>query len=145
MKLIILREKLPDKEKWLAYMVEQMNVRTFHDKIKGCVDIDHTKIEPFFKKLLLKKGLDITIDKAWIHFMAPGSDHRHGHEHSHDTGVYYLQIPENSGLLHFNKTKEFITPEEDMLVVVPKLITHSMTENKSNGVRIAMAFAFTSK
>lgn len=123
-------------------MNKAMRERTFHDKIKGCVDIDHTKIEQYFTELLKKQGLDVKILRAWIHFMMPGSDHEAGHKHEDDIGVYYLQAPKNSGNLRFDDLNSEIEPEEDQFIIVPALTTHSMLENKSTGIRVAMGFPF---
>lgn len=123
-------------------MNHEMDARTFTHPNKGCVDIDYKKVEPFLLKLLQSKGIEGKILRAWIHFMAPGSNHNSGHTHAKDIGVYYLQAPKNCGNLRFDGTNEIIEPAEGKFVIIPKLTVHSMAENKSDGVRLAMGFPF---
>ena len=62
--------------------------------------------------------------------------------HAQDIGVYYLQAPKNSGNLRFDETNKIIEPIDGKFVIIPKLTVHSMAENKSNGIRLAMGFPF---
>ena len=142
MKIITVHEEFPDKEQWIKFMNKEMKIHNFPDKIKGCVDIDHTKIEPFFTELLKKLSMNGKITRAWIHFMAPSSDHDTGHNHQTDTGVYYLQVSKNTSKLRFPNLDIEIEPHEGLFVVIPAKEIHAMTENKSNETRLTLAFSF---
>lgn len=141
MKIITVHEEFPDRDQWIQFMNREMKVRDFPDKIKGCVDIDYTKIEPFFTGLLKKLDMSGKITRAWIHFMASGSDHDTGHNHQTDTGVYYLQTTKNTSKLRFPNLDIEIEPHDGLFVVVPAKEIHAMTENKSNETRLTLAFS----
>lgn len=121
-------------------MLKEMEKREFADGIKGCVDISPGIIEGCFDEVLVSHGYSTEIERAWIHFMAPGSDHAAGHTHAHDTAVYYLQTYPDSGDLKFNDEGTILHPEDNQFVFVPALENHSMTKNNSSGIRLAMAF-----
>ena len=140
--ILIINEAYPDRQKWIDFMNKEMKVRSFPDKIKGCVDIDHKEIEEYFTALLKRNGLDIKIKRAWIHFMAPKANHSAGHDHDVNVAVVYLQIPKDSGNLKLIDINRTIIPEENMLVVIPRLAKHSMSTNNSDGMRLAMGFTF---
>lgn len=143
--MIIQTIQYPDKHQMIDWTNSEILIRPFADKIKGVIDIDPLLI-PYDAIIQLKKlGYRTEIKRAWIHFMDPKSDHASGHTHDHDTAVIYLQTFENSGDLLFidEKTKLCtirLSPKEDQMVIVPALQIHSMSENKSTGRRIAMAF-----
>ena len=61
MNVLIINEAYPDRQKWIDHMNKEMKIRTFADKIKGCVDIDQNEIEEWIP-ILLKEDLSaITI------------------------------------------------------------------------------------
>ena len=138
--IVTVNEEFPDKDLWIDFMNKEMKIRDFPDKIKGCVDIDHTKIEPFFMTLLERLDQNGKITRAWIHFMTPGSDHDTGHNHQTDTGVYYLQTAKNTSKLRFPDLDIEIEPYDGLFVIVPAKEIHAMTENKSDGIRLTLAF-----
>ena len=72
--------------------------------------------------------------------MKPGADHNAGHNHQTDTGVYYLQAPKNCSKLIFPNLGIEIEPHDGLFVVVPAKEIHLMTENKSDEIRLALAF-----
>ncbi len=81
----------------------------------------------------------------WFNHMPPGS--RTGlHDHKKNafmSGVFYLDVPKNSGNLFFqNKTQEEleIKSESGKMLLFPPSIKHRVSENKSSGNRISLAF-----
>ena len=97
-------------------------------------------IDPFFFNLIKRWGLGTKITNPRVHFMMPNADHKAGHSHQTATAVYYLQTPKNSGSLIFPNLDIEIEPHEGLFVVVPAKETHAITENKSDGIRLALAF-----
>ncbi len=98
------------------------------------------ELDPFFLDLIKRWGLGNKILNPRVHFMLPDADHQAGHNHSTDTGIYYLQIPKNSGNLVFPNLNIEIEPHEGLFLVVPAKEIHTITENKSDGIRLALAF-----
>jgi hypothetical protein len=67
------------------------------------------------------------------------------HDHSPLPGsfVYYLKASENSSPLFFNDNNLSIVPEEDLLIVFPGYIIHSVPESSEKEKRIVIAGNFT--
>ena len=115
-------------------------------------------IYQFFRKKL-------TVTDWWININCPNSyNMQHTHPGAHFSGVYYLQVPENSGNIYFPNpwsfasayeleayTEEFktkahqhffqiIKPKEGMLLVFPSHLVHGVDLNKSEEDRISISF-----
>ena len=94
------------------------------------------------------KELGLPLDEFWFNIAAPGeSTGWHDHKgRSELSGVYYLQVPDNSGDIHFRKKIDDETFEWEMksqtgkLILFDSNIEHSVPENKSNKNRISIAF-----
>ena len=105
---------------------------------------------------------DVYLTSAWVNF----NDNRlaHNHEHVHaDTysGVFYLQVPENSGKISFTNTglnklwqgtyltesKNKFTaehlkfdPKEGQIYIWPSYLPHSVLPNDHDETRISISF-----
>jgi len=113
-------------------------------------------------KELFKINLDLEIDSMWFiinkykDFNLP-----HTHTFSKMSGVFYVNVPKNSGdLVFLNDTKidnyldkpyvseynlynssiYFIPPEENMLYLFPSWLTHYVKPNLSKQKRISISF-----
>lgn len=97
-------------------------------------------LDSFFTELIKSLNLGKKITHVRVHYVKPGGDHATGHNHGKDTGVFYLQVPKDSGNLVFPKLGVTIVPEVNHFVVVPAEEVHAITENKSDEIRLALAF-----
>lgn len=109
------------------------------------------------------KITEIRID-SWVNFFYPNqSEQQHNHYGNFISGVYYINIPENSGVYRFydpapqkimwngaylnlanknvsNQTSGTYIPEEGKMIIFPSWLEHCVMTNKSNQIRISLAF-----
>ena len=83
----------------------------------------------------------------WINDMGPGkatSEHNHDDNDELLSGVYYFQVPANSGdlLIVDNHSRTLVTPQEGMFVFFSPCVTHSVNVNCSKDRRISMGMNF---
>ena len=90
-------------------------------------------------------------------------NHPHVHNSCNFSGIYYLNVPKNSGVLRFNNPDKIIqslsfyegpfhnyngsnnsqfviTPEEGLLVIFPSHLEHSVEPNQNDEPRVSIAF-----
>ena len=117
---------------------------------------------------ILQYNLAVTQDQlqvdSWINFFYPGqSEQQHNHYGNFISGVYYVTAPLNSGVFRFydpanqktmwkgtylgnsqpamtNMTNGQHIAEEGKLLMFPSWLEHAVMTNKSNDVRISIAF-----
>ena len=106
--------------------------------IKGNIQYQPEEVDSFFYDLIKENNLGTKITEARTHFMRKGAVYDYPHDHHLDTGVYYLQVPKNSGVLKIDKTK--IAAKEGLFVIIPANTMHTISKNKSKEVRIAFVF-----
>jgi len=133
-----LKHPIKRKDELLDMMFEKMQQGAFGDSLKSTMYIDADMVQEIMQPIFDKLKTNYIIKSAWMHYMMPGANHESGHNHSTDVGVYYLQVSPTSGDLLFNDLKIQITPEVGLFLIVPAKEIHSMLENKSDIVRIAM-------
>ena len=94
------------------------------------------------------KGLGFPINEFWFNVAKPG-EKTGWHDHKKNaviSGVYYLDIHDNSGDIHFrSKVKEkwnewSLKPETGKMILFDSKLEHSVSENKSCHPRISLAF-----
>ena len=94
------------------------------------------------------QGLGISFDEFWFNVAKPGES-TGWHDHKKQaviSGVYYLDIHDNSGDIHFrSKVKEkwnewSLKPETGKMILFDSKLEHSVSENKSCHPRISLAF-----
>tara|TARA_B000000557_G_C20655503_1_gene392366 strand:- start:81 stop:650 length:570 start_codon:yes stop_codon:yes gene_type:complete len=120
---------------------------------------------------ILDKSIhEITVKKLeilgyWININTPNSYNRiHNHPASHFSGVYYVQVPDDSGTIYFENPHTFeafaeiqsytdrfkydstqyhyldVTGREGTLLMFPSYLKHGVQENKSESDRISISF-----
>ena len=94
------------------------------------------------------QGLGISFDEFWFN-VAKSGESTGWHDHKNKaviSGVYYLDIHDNSGDIHFrSKVKEkwnewSLKPETGKMILFDSKLEHSVSENKSCHPRISLAF-----
>jgi uncharacterized protein (TIGR02466 family) len=106
---------------------------------------------------------DLRVD-SWINFFYPGqSEQQHNHYGNFISGVYYISAPANSGVYRFydpahqktmwagiylkNNTSNIVNmnsgqyvAEPGKMIMFPAWLEHAVFTNKSDSVRISLAF-----
>ncbi len=83
----------------------------------------------------------------WFNEMQPGhSTTLHSHEELDEllSAVYYINSPPDSGrlILHDDEARISVTPRPGLLVLFPPDLPHEVEENRSDRVRLSIAFNF---
>lgn len=116
----------------------------------------------FCKQMGLSKNIKIQTESFWINVNKKGSyNSLHNHLPNSISGVYYLNVPKNSGRLVFcnkfdykkdasffcdtdissyYKTHYYITPQKDDLFLFQSDLNHFVEPNHSNKQRISISF-----
>jgi len=100
-------------------------------------------IDDFVKQCMSIAELQIFPTYFWFNISPKNAYHR-WHDHGQavkQAGVFYIQIPENSGNIEFKENDKIysIIPYEGLLLVFPK-IKHRVLPNNSDQDRISMSF-----
>jgi uncharacterized protein (TIGR02466 family) len=132
------------------------------------IDIFLTPVSNYIKTFKLKKKLDLYLENYWINSnLLNDNNDLHSHSLSNISGVYYIEVPDNSGRLVFqhgdlskitntNKnfeyiddanffSKYYIIPKKYDLILFPSDTFHYVEQNRSNKERISVAFNITFK
>lgn len=129
--------KYNGKDKLIQDTLEYINSHKF---VSDKAEMKILDLDPFFLNVIEQYNLGTKITYPRVHFMMPNASHEAGHNHQTATGVYYLQIPKNSGNLKFPYLHVEIEPHEELLVIVPAKEIHAISKNTSNEIRLALAF-----
>jgi len=83
----------------------------------------------------------------WFNAMGPGhrtTPHTHDEDDELLSAVYYVTVPEDSGelLLYADPATVRVTPEPGLLVLFPPSLEHEVEENRSDRLRLSIAFNF---
>ena len=94
-------------------------------------------------------GINKVKSGCWINDMPPGAittAHRHDDDDELLSGVYYVDVPENSGqlILHHEGKLDVIQPEAGLFIFFSPDVVHEVTENLSNAHRISIGMNFGS-
>jgi hypothetical protein len=81
----------------------------------------------------------------WFNEMQPGDKttlHTHNDGDELLSGVYYLEVPEDSGdiIFHFTGETASFTPDAGDLFLFSPALPHEVGENRSHNVRLSVAF-----
>lgn len=144
LEFITLKQKVPGKRKFLKEFYQEVGRTTPQDPLRIFLYYDVAKVAKLLKPIFQKLKLNVTIPQAWVHILKPDAFHTI-HTHEHATGVYYLKTPENSGNIFFNDFDITIPVEEDLFILVPAKVKHSIGKNKSEKDRVAIGFAMEYK
>ena len=124
----------------------------------------------FVDKKILKEGSQYCISNAWININSKGgSNVFHDHPESSLSGVFWINVPKDSGKIIFRNPNRFIEsstlrvytdnltkslnknhlfylePREGYMVLFPSHIQHMVEENMSNKDRISISFNISIK
>ena len=120
----------------------------------------HTSIK-FLNKHYSLKNVKINFQDYWINEnLKDNYNTPHVHPDCHFSGVYYVNVPTNSGSIKFSRndltyqyinlynffqnsdsyTSYEIEPENNLLIIFPSNFLHSVEPNLSNESRISVAF-----
>ena len=115
------------------------------------------------KELDIREDQETVIDSCWINVNYKDSYNRaHTHPNCMISGVYYVQVPENSGDLVFtdprpqtgcllfpaNKNNALTSmtvrtkPQSGLLVAFPSWLSHYVDYSQADGERISVAFNY---
>ena len=94
---------------------------------------------------------NVKLDGMWGNISSFGnynSTHSHSYEANKLSGVFYLQVPENSGEFEYlnpiDKTLAgYHQPRDKELIIFPSILFHAVAPNFSQEDRISIAFNFS--
>jgi len=83
----------------------------------------------------------------WLNEMCPGHvtlPHRHDEDDERVSGVYYVQVPDNSGELVLTQgaITTRVTPSAGQFVFFPPEVLHEVTVNRSSETRLSIGMNF---
>lgn len=141
----------------------------WHDTL-GDLGLSELKQEIVNCAMQFAKHFGLSLDEgrlrvdSWINFFYPNqSEQQHNHYGNFISGVYYVSAPDKSGVYRFfdpagarvmwaglnlkdaesnhtNRSSGQYVPEEGKLLMFPSWLDHSVLANKSNEIRISIAF-----
>jgi len=100
-------------------------------------------INNFLSECMTISNITELPNQIWFNISPKNAYHDwHSHGRYNRIGVFYIQIPENSGNIEFkdNDTIYSITPYEGLLLIAPGGVEHRVLSNNSDQDRISMAF-----
>jgi uncharacterized protein (TIGR02466 family) len=124
------------------------------------IEIRLENLREIFK---FKDAKRLAVESMWININPPFSyNNFHTHINSYISGVFYIDVPENSGNIEFkhpailqplfvtedifeeynayNSSKWIISPEQNQLIMFPGWLEHGVSQNLSEHDRISIAF-----
>jgi len=127
---------------------EFKNIKTFiEDKLN------------YFSKEVFKYSSELMITQSWINLSSFGKSHnRHSHPNSIISGVWYIDIADNSPPIRFHnsnvreinldttETNEFngitysLVPKKSDIIFFPSNLHHDVAKNEVNSPRISLSF-----
>ena len=135
------------------YILRNKKLKRLQKDIQGCVDD--------YKNEIMSCDQELYITNSWVNFLLPQTKFPiHHHSNSLVSGVYYIQTDKgmpNIELEHPNthlwrltwKRKEYkygnylssnITIRNNMLILFPSTIWHSVSKNLSSTTRVSLSF-----
>lgn len=83
----------------------------------------------------------------WLNDMGPGeatTEHDHDDDDELLSGVYYVQVPDNSGELVIvdSHIRSLVTPQAGMFVFFAPTVVHSVNANRSKDRRLSIGINF---
>ena len=157
------KEKTEDINLLLKSDVFNDNV---HSSYKKCKDITRevgliktravmdALFEKYKQHMPRFKDLQMPLINSWINITEPGGfQDMHSHAYDELVGCFYLNVPENSGMLDIaplfeqasTHHRHTIKPHTGMYVFIPGNTLHRVTYNKSSLQRISLAFNYKVK
>ena len=121
-----------------AYMTDwDMRGKPGFDKLEKII-ID---MSIYLSKIYYNKTIKPRVENLWGMIYKKG-DYAMVHDHwpSLWSGVYYIEVPDNSGDLYFPQLKQTITPQNNQMIVFEGKTRHGVRESLSDKERIAVSF-----
>jgi hypothetical protein len=121
-----------------AYMTDwDMKGKPGFDKLEKII-IDMTK---YLSKIYYNRKIEPKVSDMWGMIYKKG-DYAMVHDHwpSLWSGVYYIEVPDNSGDLYFPQLKQTMTPKNNQVIVFEGKTRHGVRESLSDKERIAVSF-----
>lgn len=92
-------------------------------------------------------GIDNVQSGCWFNDMPPGSittAHSHDDDDELLSGVYYVDVPGNSGhlIIHHDHRQDIIQPEASLFIFFAPCMVHEVSENLSGKHRISIGINF---
>lgn len=144
----IINKPIPNKVKILENILKMKKQEFAESQDMGICYLDVELLHELFQDHLKQYGgggdVKVRILRGWAHFMSKGSS-RASHQHTTITGIYYLQIPNNSAKLKFDDTCETLPPVEDDFIMFDKMRPHSITRHNNEELRWAIVFELIGK
>jgi hypothetical protein len=94
----------------------------------------------------VNESLSHYISRSWFNINSTGNSNNWHHHGLHPiVGVFYIQVPENSGNIEFQKNEENFSyfPINGDFLLFPGNLNHRVLENKSTEDRISLAINFS--
>tara|TARA_R100000687_G_C6442205_1_gene161095 strand:- start:381 stop:947 length:567 start_codon:yes stop_codon:yes gene_type:complete len=152
-----------EEHKITASNVGGYHSQYFYSPFPSCLDKLNNEINGFLKESVRKEYLckgEVFIHNSWfISNKTMDFNKPHKHPPYSFSGVYYIDVPENSGDIVFHNqfemnnyamyydkwnalnSKDFrVTPQSGMLLVFPAWLEHYVTPNKNKKERLIYSF-----
>ena len=148
----------------------QSNEIQHEEEFQDLIYLINNKLKEIHSYANLKNNCELVVSNMWININPKYSyNSNHIHFKSFYSGVYYINVPENSGTIQFTNPSSLqriflelykttvdrfngftaqnwvFQPQKDLLILFPSWIEHSVNQNLSNSNRISIAFNTTIK
>ena len=139
---------VPDNFIEKIYDLKRISKATLRSNVLGWQSEQYTSFETiqwaedFFKNCMSIANLQNPLQHVWFNINPNGSFHKwHSHGSATVVGVFYIQVPKNSGNIEFRGLiKDSIEPANGMMLIFPSGVNHQVLKNNSTEDRITMAF-----
>ena len=121
-----------------AYMTDwDMRGKPGFDKLEKII-MDMTN---YLSKIYYNRPINPRVENLWGMIYKKG-DYAMVHDHwpSLWSGVYYIEVPDNSGDLFFPQLKQAMAPKKNQMIVFEGKTRHGVRESLSDKERIAVSF-----
>tara|TARA_R110000796_G_scaffold252523_1_gene387367 strand:+ start:3188 stop:3799 length:612 start_codon:yes stop_codon:yes gene_type:complete len=135
------------------YILNQPELESLKKNIQDCINK--------YKEEVMSCDQELYVTNSWVNFLQPGTKHSmHHHSNSVLSGVYYIKTDDKTPNLrlehpnthlwplcwerkkfnHENSLGEVIVIEDNMLILFPSSIWHSVELNTSSITRVSLSF-----
>lgn len=135
------------------YILNEVEMSTIKSEVQKAIDVYLNQI------IIPENKLEIYVTQSWLNYTKENQyHHRHNHSNSFLSGVYYIDVDENSDQIHFSKEgyrQINVTPKEwtvwnseewwipvktGKIVVFPSNLVHKVAVKKGKNTRCSLAF-----
>jgi len=127
---------IPEKEEIVKLLLQRMKDNFPDEQLIGLIYLNTDDMQKVFQPIFDMLQRKFKITRVWGHFMRRGAV-RNSHLHDAQfTGIYYLKVPGDSAILLIGD--EPVDPLEGDFIVIPQMTDHSISEHRSDEVRLAI-------